>query len=119
MPHRLTRLTESAQFEKVYRQGTAFRGRLFAVHVFPNETGTARLGLSVSRKVGSAVVRNTVKRRVREIFRSRRGVVSGNVDFVVSARPAAGEASYEQLDREFARALRKLGVDGEPRSEGD
>ena len=56
------RLTDSPEFERVYRQGTAYRGKLFSVHAFPNELGTPRLGLSVSRKVGNAVTRNAVRR---------------------------------------------------------
>lgn len=111
---RLTRLTESGQFGKVYRQGIASRSKLFSVHAFPNETGTARLGLSVSRKVGSAVTRNTVKRRLREIFSAHRPMVAGSYDFVVSARPAAGNASFDELNSEFVRALQRLGVLGEP-----
>ena len=84
------------------------------MHAFPNEADTPRLGLSVSRKVGSAVVRNTVKRRLREIFKSHRPSITGHVDFVVSARREAGHVSYDELNKEFARALRKLGMDGEP-----
>jgi len=112
-----TRLTDSPEFEKVYRQGTAFRGKLFSVHAFPNELGTVRFGLSVSKKVGNAVTRNTVRRRLREVFRSALPKIPGELDLVVSVRPPAAEASFGELEAEFARALRKiersLGPDGE------
>jgi ribonuclease P protein component len=49
------RLTDSSEFERVYKQGTAYRGRLFSVHAFPNELGTLRLGLSVSKDRKSVV----------------------------------------------------------------
>ncbi|MEJ7840774.1 MAG: ribonuclease P protein component [Rubrobacter sp.] len=104
------RLTDSSEFEKVYRQGTAYRGKLFSVHAFPNGLGSLRLGLSVSKKVGNAVVRNTLRRRLREIFW---GVAPGSgseVDLVVSARPPAKDASFGELRDEFTRALAKLGV---------
>ena len=104
------RLTDSAEFEKVYRQGTAYRGRLFSVHAFPNELGTLRLGLSVSKKVGNAVVRNTLRRRLREIFANVAPEAGSNLDLVVSARPAAGDASFEEMREEFSKALAKLGV---------
>ncbi len=104
-----TRLTDSPEFERVYRQGAAYRGRLFTVHAFPNEIGTPRLGLSVSRKVGNAVRRNAVRRRLREVFYSVLSEIPGDLDLVVSARPAAAEADFSELDEEFARALRKLG----------
>lgn len=104
------RLTDSAEFERVYKQGTAYRGKLFSVHAFPNDLGTLRLGLSVSKKVGNAVARNALRRRMREIFAATSKEADGNVDLVISARPAAREATFEQLREEFGRALRKLGV---------
>lgn len=104
-----TRLSDSPEFERAYRQGAACRGRLFSVHAFPNELGTPRLGLSVSRKVGNAVTRNAVRRRLREVFHATLSEIPGNWDLVVSARPAAAEASLRELTEEFARALGKLG----------
>src|ERR671939_1610814 len=97
------RLTDSPEFERVYRQGAAYRGRLFTVHAFPNEIGTPRLGLSVSRKVGYAVTRNAVRRRLKEVFYSALPEIPGDLDLVVSARPAAAEATFEELNEEFAR----------------
>jgi ribonuclease P protein component len=111
-----TRLTDSPEFERVYRQGTAYRGKLFSVHAFPNELGTPRLGLSVSRKVGNAVTRNAVRRRLREVFHSCISEVSGSLDLVVSARPAAAEATFEELREEFSKALGKVGSSVERRS---
>jgi ribonuclease P protein component len=107
-----TRLTDSPEFERVYRQGAAYRGRLFSVHAFPNEFGTPRLGLSVSRRVGNAVTRNVVRRRLREVFHASFDEVPGNWDLVVSARPEASEAGLDELSWEFARALRKLDESG-------
>jgi ribonuclease P protein component len=107
-----TRLTDSPDFERVYRQGTAYRGKLFSVHAFPNELGTPRLGLSVSRRVGNAVTRNAVRRRLREVFHSARPELPGDLDLVVSARPAAAEATVRELSEEFVRSLRKLGEGG-------
>ena len=106
------RLTDSSEFERVYKQGTAYRGRLFSVHAFPNELETLRLGLSVSKKVGNAVVRNTVRRKMREIFAAVAGETGGSLDLVISARPAARDAAFEELREEFDRALRKLGAVG-------
>lgn len=104
-----TRLTDSPEFERVYKQGTAYRGKLISVHAFPSDAGGPRLGLSVSKKVGNAVVRNGVKRRLREIFRSHLPGIRSELDFVISARPAASEATYRELELEFERALGKLG----------
>ncbi len=104
-----TRLTDSPEFERVYRQGAAYRGKLFSVHAFPNELGTPRLGLSVSRRVGNAVSRNAVRRRLREVYYSALPEIPGNLDLVVSARPAAAEATFQELSEEFVRSLGRLG----------
>lgn len=105
---RRTRLTDSPEFERAYRQGKAYRGELFTVHAFPNELGVARLGMSVSKKVGNAVTRNTVRRRIRQVFRSTPPDQLRDRDIVVSARPAVAGAAFEDLQHEFLRSLEKL-----------
>ena len=102
------RLTESAEFERVYKLGTAYKGKFISVHAFPSDPGGPRLGLSVSKRVGNAVVRNRVKRRLREIFYSQALEIRGDLDVVISAKPDAAEADYEDLEREFNKALRKI-----------
>jgi ribonuclease P protein component len=106
---KLTRLTDSLEFERAYRQGTSYRGRLLSVHAFPNEIDIPRLGLSVSKKVGNAVTRNAVRRRLKEVFHLTIERIPGSFDLVVSAKRGAGEASFEELNQEFLRALGKIG----------
>lgn len=88
------------------------------MHEFPNEIGNSRLGLSVSKKVGNAVTRNVVRRRLREAFHAALPRMSGASDFVVSARPPAADASFLELREELLRALRKLGRLDNSREEG-
>ncbi len=83
----------------------AYRGKLFSVHAFGNELGRPRLGLSVSKKVGNAIVRNRVRRRLREVFHASLHELPGSLDFVVSARPASSDSSVEDLKAEFRNAL--------------
>lgn len=107
-----TSLTSSLEFERVYREGSVCRGSLFSVHALPNTVGRPRLGLSVSKRVGVAVKRNAVRRRLREIFRSAAPDMPGGVDIVVSARAAAADADFEELNEEFLGAMRKLKMHG-------
>ncbi len=89
------RLSRSAEFERVYRQGRSHGNRHFVLHVFPRPDGgagsAARLGLSVSRRVGGAVQRNLVKRLLREAFDVDGAVLGPDFDVVIVARPAAWE----------------------------
>lgn len=65
----------------------------------------ARLGVTVSSRVGNSVARNRVKRLVREVFRLRRGDVPGGTDFVVIAKPGAPELGFAAVWAEVTRAL--------------
>lgn len=96
------------EFERVYREGSVSRGEFFSVHALPNDAGNPRLGLSVSKKVGNAVKRNLVRRRLREIFRASAADLPGDMDIVVSARPGSADAHFDKLSFEFRRALDKL-----------
>jgi ribonuclease P protein component len=111
-----TTLTASPEFERVYRNGSVYRGRLFSVHALPNATGEPRLGLSVSKKVGTAVKRNKVRRRLKEAFRFSAQRLPDNLDVVISARPAAAEASFEELNEEFLRSVRRFFRSAEARA---
>ena len=72
------------------------------------EGAPARLGLTVSRRVGRAVERNRVKRGVREWFRRNRSALPLDRDLVVIARPAAADLEQREIEREFAGAIPKL-----------
>jgi ribonuclease P protein component len=70
---------------------------------------TARLGLTVPRAVGGAVVRNRIKRRLREVFRLHRAEIGTRWDIVINPRKAAFDASFEQLQRAFGKVIEKCG----------
>jgi ribonuclease P protein component len=91
------RLSRSAEFERVYRQGRSVANRHLVLYTFPNaSTERPRLGLSVSRKVGGAVQRNKVKRLLREAFAQAEGELKPDQDVVVVARPPAGELAVRE-----------------------
>ena len=104
------RLSRSADFERVYRQGRSVANRWLVLYAFPNADAAAgpRLGLSVSRKVGGAVDRNRVKRLLREAFRAEAGRVPADRDIVVVARPEARDLAEREGLAGVRRALDEL-----------
>ncbi len=108
-PPRRGRLSRSAEFEKVLRNGRSHAGREFVLYVFPRGgTEPPRLGLSVSRKVGGAVERNRVKRVLREAFALEAARLPEGSDAVVIARPDARGLAEEQGLAGVHAALRAL-----------
>ena len=88
------RLSRSRDFDDVYRRGTSASTRYLVLHWFPREgdaEGEPRLGLAVPRSVGSAVMRNRIKRQLREAWRRVLADVPVGHDYVLVARPGLVE----------------------------
>ena len=99
------RLHLNRQFQYVYRRGTRASSRDFSLlHV---KNAQKRIGFSVSKKVGGAVERNRVKRRLREHFRHRMALLKPGF-YVVVARPSAVKQSYAQLSDAMDDLLLKM-----------
>jgi ribonuclease P protein component len=107
---RRQRLSRSADFDRVYREGRSHATRHLVLYSFPRADGNGdpRLGVSVGRKVGGAVERNRVKRMLREAFWNVAAELPQEHDFVVVARPDAGKLAREGGEREIEGALREL-----------
>lgn len=90
-------------------KGTLQRGRLLFVSVLRDrEAGLSRLGIVTSKRVGPAVERNAVRRRLREIIRHSRGRLIRGGWFVVTARPGSAKASSAELQKEWERLVERL-----------
>jgi len=113
------RLSRSAEFERVYRQGRSKGNRYLVLYAFPRAEDTVpthpsereagpRLGLSVSRRVGGAVERNRVKRVLREAFWAEAERLPDSSDYVVVARPDARELAERDGTAGMRGALSEL-----------
>jgi ribonuclease P protein component len=90
-------LTKSEQYALVYNKGSSWVSDLVVMKALPNGLTLSRYGFSVSRRVGKAVVRNQVKRRLREILRSAPLEPGWDIIFIV--RPKAAGASLASLEK--------------------
>jgi ribonuclease P protein component len=106
---RRRRLSRSAEFERVYREGRSHATQHLVLHSFPRTESAddPRLGISVGRKVGGAVERNRMKRLLREAFWATAGELPPGHDFVLVARPGAGELA-ERGEPAVEEAVRGL-----------
>jgi len=104
------RLSRGAEFERAYRQGRSHANKQLVVYVFPRGDGEAgaRLGVSVSRRVGGAVQRNGVKRLLREAFAAEGALLPAGHDIVVVARPEARVLAEREGLAGVRSALREL-----------
>ncbi len=105
----MERLKSSQDFGLVYRRGKPYFGRFLVVSALPTERRASRVGFAVSKKVGNAVTRNTVKRRLRAIMYELCPRVLGGYDFVIGAKSSSAEANFQELKRDLYRILQGSG----------
>ena len=101
-------IRKTKAFKAVYGSGSQAVNAYFVMYVMANNTGSNKLGVSVSKKVGKAVVRNRVKRLVKESCRLRSNSIAKGFDIVVVARAAVGALPLKGSFRKVDRALETL-----------
>lgn len=102
------KLQRNRDFRIVFHRGQSVANRFFVLYVSKKEQAlVTRIGFSVSKKVGNAVVRNRVKRLLREVMRKQLSRFGTGHDVVVIARKEASGLSYEEVDRQLMQLLRR------------
>ena len=104
------RLTHARDFEETFQQGQRFVGRYMILWTRAAPDASLRLGVVSSRRIGGAVTRNRARRRLREVFRLHRGMLTGKTDVVLVARSGCGMAPWEDLIEDFLRLSRRAGL---------
>lgn len=104
------RIKKSKEIEKIIKKKHSLINEYYVIYIKKNiETSHFRLGVSVSKKIGNAVVRNTEKRRIREIFRNLKGELK-NYDIFVVARENSLKLTFEEKKNAIIDLLKKLNI---------
>jgi ribonuclease P protein component len=103
-----TVLKENRDFRRLYRRGKSCAAPHLAIYCRPNGTQTNRLGITTGTKVGKAVVRNRIRRRVRAIYRLHETELKAGYDIVIVARVRAASATYRQLERDLLQLAKRM-----------
>ncbi|SRR5690554_1529630 len=106
--HKSHRLRKNEDFQLVYEEGRSVANRQLVLYYCRNpHVAHFRLGVSVSKKLGQAVVRNRIKRLVKEVVRNEAKHLPRGYDFIVVVRRQALSLNYEQLKNSFLHVLKK------------
>ena len=108
-------LKRNKQFRQVYRKGKSVACRELVLIYAKNRSDMVHVGFSVGKKLGNSVVRNRVKRRLREAFRPNLPLLLPGFDLLVIARDAARDAPFSSLADSLRYLLRKAGLFQKPK----
>lgn len=103
------RIKRPAEFRQVFSRGRRSSNALTNLVAMPNGLPYVRVGLSVSKRVGNAVTRNLVKRRIRSVFANIDA--SEGWDVVVTAKPESADAAFSDLERSIGKSIKRAGVE--------
>ena len=104
------RLKKKYQFNYVYRVGRSVGGKLCVLYYAPSKNKNVKVGISVSHKLGGAIVRNRIKRKIREAIKPYLSKTKANFNIVFIAKNAILDASFAQIGQEIEFLLKKTSL---------
>ena len=112
---RAVTLKENYEFRRLYQKGASAVGGGMVLYCRKNRLGHNRLGVTVSVKLGHAVVRNRARRRLREVYRLHTPELKQGYDIILVARTRTAYAPWPELQKQFVKLCRKLELLEEPK----
>ena len=109
MIKRIYRLKSPKDFRQTYQKGKSIVNAYLVLYFRKNFKDKYRIGISVSKKVGKAVVRNRIKRRLREICRLHEGIFPKGFDLIFVARVRIKDISYQTMEKSLLDLVKKIG----------
>lgn len=104
------RLRRNSEFKTVYSSGKAYANSILVMYLLARSDEFNRVGFSVSKKVGNSVVRNKIRRRMRESYRLNSGLLRGGFDIVFIARTRAKDAGYSEIEAAMISLFRRANI---------
>lgn len=104
------RIKRNSHFRYIYNRGKSISNDILVLYTFKNKVNINRIGISVSKKVGNSVVRNRVKRLIRESYRLNSSSFNQGYDFVFIARQRSSSADYKKVEGAMKHLMRKAGI---------
>jgi ribonuclease P protein component len=108
--HKNNRLKKNEMFRRVFNRGQSVANRQLVLYYLKNHEDDVRIGISVTKKIGHAVVRNRIKRVLKESIRLKLELLVKGYDFVFIVRQAALGLSYQELDSSVDHILKRSGL---------
>lgn len=103
-------IKKNYEFRRLYSKGKSAVTRSLVIYSRSIPNRESHVGYTVSNKIGKAVVRNRIRRRLREIVRLNETLLKEHVEMVIVARTRAATANYAQLEKDFLKACGELGL---------
>ena len=101
------RMKRNTQFSYVFKKGEVFKSKGLMIVVAPKKYRNAKIGLVVTKKIGKSVVRNHVKRLIRESLREHLSLISPALDLIIVARQGVESATYQEINKTILELLKK------------
>lgn len=105
------RIRKRSDYLRLFKEGKRIHGDCFVVNYLENSLGNTRLGITVSKKVGCAVIRNRIKRLVREYFRLNKARITGAYDMNIVARPGIADFSTQKINQALEQIYSEISKD--------
>lgn len=115
---RKNRIRKNKDFRNIYQHGELHFSQYFVLHAFKSDKrGSTRIGIVPSRRIKKAVLRNKLKRRIREIFKQHSKKIKDGYDLVINTRGDAVNASFEELKKDFDYLIKKSQLENQVTSD--
>ena len=107
----LDKIKKNKEFKRIYSDGRSIANRFLVLYYLNNGLEYNRLGISISKKVGNAVIRNRIRRLITEVYRLNLPKLEPGWDFIIIARPRyISQAAYKELEGAFLNLFKKNGL---------